>query len=88
MPVSPDDLNHATQSGVFGGVAAAISSGVAGISGYVFKQQNRRISVLENARVEAATKMATKDDIEELSDRIDRHHDAMIDRIIDVIKRK
>ena len=88
MPIDPVDLHHATQPppGTLSVITAGLGSALALIGGFVFRDQTSRLKDLEKARIDLGAKMATKEDIDHIYEKIDRNHDITINRIVEIIR--
>ena len=86
MPPSPDDLQQLTQVGFWTTVSGSLTAALGSLGWFMFREQNRRIKVLEQARIELGAKMATKKDIELLYEKVNHNHEVTLERIIQIIR--
>ncbi len=86
--IDPQQIQHATEAttGFMGGIAAALTTALAAIGGFIFKDQNQRLKTVERTHTEIKTNMATRSDIEEIYKKIDKNHEKTIDRIIEIVR--
>jgi len=86
MPIDPNDVHHATSTGTLSAVSAGLATTLGAIGGFVFREQNKRLTALEQARIDLGAKMATKDDIELIYEKVNHNHEVTINRIVEIIR--
>ena len=88
MPLDPADLHNVTHTppGTLSVITAGLGSALALIGGFVFRDQTTRLKDLEKARIDLGSKMATKEDIQLIYEKVNHNHDLMMDRIVQIIR--
>ena len=86
--IDPHQVQQAAENapGVWQVLTSGLAAALGVVGGFVFKDQNQRLKSIESTHTEIVSNMATKDDIKNIYDKMNKNHEKTIDRIIEVVR--